>query len=142
MNSKFFNNCIIDIVDRISEYNDCEEYPCDIGFEITKGENIDCFWDNNGFSVVTENVDLFGNIVKYWKFNFGSDFVAEYNPLIDFNKFYVSAMISLYEIITNYIVWTICDEYGYDYDNEITIDATFIEHFRKIAETVKEDDIF
>ena len=135
-NSVWFEDIKEDIISRLEDMTEQEQYLCDIGFFLTEYENTNGSWYCSTYKAkeeMQENWEEFGAIAEYMHDNWG----CNTNPLLESEKFHCQAMICLYEQVFNYAV---CD--FDEWNEEITIDADFVERVKDALENVSFNDCF
>ena len=133
---EWFDGIKADVLERLENMEGREMYLCDVGFELTMYENTNGSWYCSAYKAredIGQHFDEFGRIAEYMRDNFDDNT----NVLLETELFHVRAMIALYEQTFNAAVSDF-DEWN----EQITIDAAFVDRVREALEGLDFDDIF
>jgi len=134
--TQWFEGIKADIVDRLENMEGREIYLCDLGFELTMEENVNGSWycsRARAWEEIAAHVEEYGEVAEYMRDNFEDNT----NALLEPELFHVKAMIAIYEQTFNAAVSDF-DEWN----EEITIDAAFIDRVREALEDVDFNTVF
>lgn len=117
------------IIDKLYDYEGTEVYACDLGYKLFEGENIDGTFTYSSYEAkqwVKENFDDIGEVWEELQFQFGGDFLKDYNMFDNPEKFMVLIILES----ASYLIGK-CKLIEDNWNDEITLD-------KKTIETLKE----
>lgn len=112
------------IIDRLKEYKDTEHYACDLGYTLFEGENLDGSFTYNTYAAeqwIKDNFRDIGPVVDELKFQFGENFMKNYNPFDNPEKFMVLIILE----VASYLI-SRCKLVQDNWDNKIVLDEEII----------------
>lgn len=137
MNTRaWFEDIKENIINRLEELEGNEYYVSDIGFTLTETENANGSWYCSAWKAeqeVAEHFRQYDAIAEYMR----DEFEDRTNPLLETELFHCKAMICLYEQAFNCAV---CDMP--EWNDQITVDAAFIDRVKEALQPVQFDDLF
>lgn len=89
-NNSIKDFCIEQLIDKLYDYEDTENYGCDLGYALYEGENADgvIFYSTyQSKQWITEHFEDLDEIVEELNFQFGTEYMAKFNPFSEPDKF-------------------------------------------------------
>lgn len=123
------------IIDKLYDYEGTEIYACDLGYKLFEGENSDGTFTYSTYEAkqwIKENFDDIGEVWKELQFQFGGDFLKDYNMFDNPEKFMVLIILES----ASYLI-SKCKLIEDNWNDEITLDKKTIE---TLKEQIKELD--
>lgn len=117
------------IIGKLYDYEDKKIYSCDLAYKLFEGENIDGSFTYNSFEAkewIKQNFDDIGEVWEELKFQFGDDFLSNYNLFDNPEKFMVLIIIE----VASYII-SRCKFIDDNWDKEITLNKKTIKTIEK-----------
>lgn len=123
------------IIDRLYDYEDTKVYACDLAYSLFESENIDGTFTYSSYEAkewIKNNFDEIGEVWEELKFQFGSEYLMDFNPFDNPEKFMVLVILES----ASYILGQ-CKTVQDNWDNEMTLTK---ENIKKIEKELKELD--
>lgn len=123
------------IIDRLYDYEDTKVYACDLAYSLFESENIDGTFTYSSYEAkewIKNNFDEIGEVWEELKFQFGSEYLMDFNPFDNPEKFMVLVILES----ASYILGQ-CKTVQNNWDNEMTLTK---ENIKKIEKELKELD--
>lgn len=123
------------IIDKLYDYEDTEVYGADLAYTLFESENIDGTFTYNTYEAkewIKQNFDEIGEVWEELKFQFGSEYLMDFNPFDNPEKFMVLVILES----ASYILGQ-CKTVQNNWDNEMTLTK---ENIKKIEKELKELD--
>lgn len=133
MKNNLKNEVINKMVEKLHEYEDCKFYGCDFGYGLFEGENVDGSFTYNTHEAKEWIKTYFDDIGEVWEelqFEFDKDFLSQYNPFNEPEKFSVLILLE----VSSYLSGK-CKTIEENWDNELILNKKTI---KKIEKELKE----
>lgn len=119
MNEGLKHDVITRIIDKLYDYEGRKVYSCDLGYTIFEGENVDGSFTYNSYEAkewIKNNFDDIGEVWEELTFQFGGDFMKDYNLFDNPEKFMVLIILES----ASYLL-SRCKLIDDNWNNEITL---------------------
>ena len=123
------------IIDKLYDYEDTEVYGADLAYTLFESENIDGTFTYNTYEAqewIKNNFDELGEVWEELKFQFGADYLNNYNVFEEPEKFMVLVILE----VASYILGR-CKTVEDNWNNEIVLTK---KNIKKIEKELKELD--
>lgn len=117
------------IIDKLYDYEDTKHYACDLGYALFEGENMDGTFTYSTYEAkewIKNNFDDIGEVWEELTFQFGSDFLKNYNLFDNPEKFMVLIILES----ASYLI-SRCKLIDDNWNSEITLDKKTIKTLEK-----------
>lgn len=127
------------IIDKLYDYEGTEVYACDLGYTLFEGENIDGSFTYNTYEAkewIKENWDDIGEVWEELQFQFGGDFLKDFNAFDNPEKFMVLIILES----AGYLIGK-CKLIEDNWNNKITLNKKNIETLKKQLKELDDDGL-
>lgn len=124
------------IIDKLYDYEDVKVYGADLAYTLFESENMDGTFTYNTYEAkewIKQNFDEIGEVWEELKFQFGSEYLVDFNPFDNPEKFMVLVILES----ASYILGK-CKTVEDNWNNEIVLTK---ENIKKIEKELKELDV-
>lgn len=126
------HDIILRIIDKLYDYEDAKTYGADLSYMLFESENVDgtfTYDRRKAKEWIKQNFDEIGEVWEELKFQFGVDYLNDYNLFEDPEKFMVLIVLE----VASYILGQ-CKTVQDNWNNEMTLTK---ENIKKIEKELK-----
>lgn len=134
-NNKIKEYVIDQLIDKLYDYEDVESYGCDLAYTLYEGENADGSITYSTYEAkqwISKYFDDLDEIVEELNFQFGKDFMANYNPFENPERFMVVIVIE----VASYLLGQ-CKTIEKNWNNEFKLIKSKINKIKKELEELR-----
>lgn len=133
MENNLKNEIINKMIEKLYNYEDCKFYGCDLGYGLFESENIDgsfTYSTHKAKEWIKTYYDDIGEVWEELQFQFDKDFLSNYNPFNEPEKFSVLILLE----VSSYLSGK-CKTIDENWNNEFVLNKKTI---KKIEKELKE----
>lgn len=126
------------IIDRLYDYEETKVYACDLSYKLFEGENIDGTFTYSTYKAkewVKDNFDDIGEVWEELQFQFGSDFLKDFNMFDNPEKFMVLIILES----ASYLIGK-CKLIEDNWNSKITLDKKTIKTLKEQLKELDDND--